>query len=304
MEEYLANLKNKKNYSDEFIEMLDKIIKGFIAVLGDEYTNLVLNTFSRIDFFQYENIADARNKLDQAINDGQHHTVNSICSAFMDDYYVLNGDQATQRIFVGVPKNFKLQTLIHELAHALSVFDKFKVEGNAIRVNIGFGNDLFYDGQHHYDDDLFSELVTENIAMQVMDYIEPTIEHSPASYQRIVNDFKGVFRNETLNKVIINDYLKSTWSFFHQLEGVISKDQINEGIDSMLKYLNLNDPETNQYLEYIRSLSVEDFFRLYVDSTNKYFKLYKDDTAKLKADIIMEVVSNISQKLMEVDYSK
>ena len=50
-------------------------------------------------------------------------------------------------------------------------------------------------------------MVTENLAMQIMDYLEPNISHEPTAYNGYVNDFKGIFRSTAFNKVLI-DFVK------------------------------------------------------------------------------------------------
>ncbi len=210
MEEYLNNLKVKYSYNDQMIELLSKVIDAFINVLGEEYTNIILNTIANTIVFQYDNTANATNTLNEIINDGNNHQVGPMATGtgFMEDYYTYNNGEINQNFAIGIDISCQrgLFTMVHELCHAISTYNKITIEDNIITIKSGlnFSSHELVNGKVSRrisnEGVIFNEMLTENLAMQIMDYLEPEIVHEPTSYQGYVNDFNCIFIKDVHNK--------------------------------------------------------------------------------------------------------
>ncbi len=317
MQDYLISLKNKYGYSDEMLQILGNVINAFINVLGDKHIQLVLDAVDNTFVFKYNDALSATDTLNQIINDGTNHNISAIAEGggFMEDYYTYSNNQIHQNFAVGISINSQnaLSTLVHELCHVISTYGKLKIEDNKAIVGSGFNITSYQlvDGKLSDEiannGEIFNEMVTENLAMQIMDYLEPNISHEPTAYNGYVNDFKGIFRSAAFNKVLIDDYVNSSSNFLLSLESVILKEQIVDEIDSLYSYVDLNDIKIKEYLDYLKSLSVKDFFSLYIEYCNFFTKgpdgIDKSTFRQMKR-INSAIVRNMSQKIMENNYSK
>ena len=286
MTEYLISLKNKYGYDDQMINMINGIINAFIQVLGEDKRDIILNTFNKVRLIQYDDSKNATEILNQIINDGNDHVIKSIANTtgFTEDYYTYSGGQLEQNYIIGISKvnPLWLQTLIHEFCHAISTLGKMEIKENEVIIKSGLSASKreLVDGKVGEEmlsvGNIFNEIVTENLAMQIMDVLEPNIEHEPCSYNGAVQNFKSIFRSDALNGVIIQDYLQSTNEFLLTLKEVISKEELNSMIDTVYGIADstgdLNNEQIKNYIEYIRTLSVKDFFKLYIKYCDYMYK--------------------------------
>lgn len=309
MDYYLENLKNKFNYSEEIINFIDSLIPSFLSVLGEENKDIILDTLNNTYIFEFETIEEANKVVESINNDGNKHRVGpqATGSAFIEDCYINKENFVKQRLVIGVSKSNKnkVQSIIHELCHAMSSIGKYQVKNGVLHTSSGFnmtsysfdtgvkGNQLSDLGM------IFNEIITENIAMQVMDDYEKDVEHEPSAYNGLTRDFKGIFRNEKINKVFIDDYLKSTYNFNAKLSEIISQEHYIEKVDSIYQYVTGN---TNliEYLDYLKTLSVSNFFNLFIEHINYFTKVPEGldrTTFKLMKQINSQILYDLSQAL-------
>lgn len=317
MHECLLNLKNKYNYDDQMLQTISKVIEAFINVLGEEYTDIILGAVNNTFIFQFDNSMNATNRLNEIINDGTNYYVSNKAEGggVMEDYYTYNNGKIYQNFAIGISiiGQKKLQTLVHELCHVISTYGKLKIEDNKviIRKGLNFASYQLIDGKIgdrvSNEGEIFNEMLTENLSMQIMDYLEPEVIHEPAAYNGYVNDFKGIFRNNELNKVLINDYINSSSNFLFALENIISKEQILNEIDNLYHYFDDSNERIITYLDYLKTLSVRDFFSVYIEYCNRFTKtpegVDKETFKQMKA-INSEIIYNVSQKLVKNNYSR
>ena len=315
MEELIIKLKND-NYDNETIKTIITIANGFINVLGEEHKELILNAISKIHYFRYDTIEEASSTVTRTFNDGKKHTVGTLADGggFMEPYYRYNDDRIDEYYLVGVSTkdpNY-LPKLVHDIAHVISTNNKTKVEDNKLITHCGL-NTITREIENGKVGDIienkgvmFNEILTESLAVQVMDYLEPEIVHEPNSYNGYVISFKGIFRNEKLNALIINNYLNSSLDFLDHIEEVISKEQLDSSIQAIINSPGLDNEEIQKYFEYLKSLSVKDFFILFINGCNSITKRPEGmsrETSRLIKKINVSIVNNISTKLMEETYS-
>lgn len=315
MEELIIKLKND-NYDNETIKTIVTVVNGFINVLGEEYKDLVLNAVSKVHFFKYDSVDEASATMTNVINDGNNHNAGALADGggFMEPYYRYSDDRIDEYYLVGVAsKNLNFyHTLVHEIAHVISTNNKNKIEDDKYITHCGLntitrkiengkvGNVIQNDGV------MFNEILTESLAVQVMDFLEPGIVHEPVSYNGYVMFFKGIFRNKQLNPLFINNYLNSSLEFLDYIEEVVSKETLDSSIQDIIDSLGLDNEEIAKYFEYLKSLSVKDFFILFINGCNSITKRQEGisrETSRLMKKINVNIINNISTRLMEDEYS-
>lgn len=314
MKEYLEKIKNKYNYSNQNMEMISKVIMAFINVLGEENINIILTAFENTTIFYYDDTLDAANKLNKIANDGNEYKVGlqATGTGFMQDYYTYENNQINQKFAVGIAKsNQNLQTFIHEMCHVLSTIGKIKVDNNQAYVFSGLSIDVRKIENGKIGEvlsckaNMFNEMVTENLAMQIMDFLEPGIEHVPTAYKGYVGDLQVLFRDERFNKVIINDYLKSSSNFALVFENAVSKEQFDDEVNAIASSVDTSD-SLKQYCDYLKTLSVKEFLEIFISNLDRITAPAGMDRQTFKdvKRINRSIFYDLSQKIVESEYAK
>lgn len=282
MDEYLTNLKNKYNYSDEIIKDISELIPVFIEVLGPMYQDRILNTFNNVHIFSYDSVDEAEIKLKEIYNTGKKYRVGRLGTGtgFIENEVVLNENGIPeQKLVIGYSNN--IPHLVHELCHAIS-YD-YSIDGNVLKTVTGLdytdyeivdghkGTIISSSGQ------MFNEILTENLAIQLLDVYDKTVVHEPTAYNDATKEFKNIFRNETVNKAIIDSYMSHNYLFLNQLSELITQENYQNIVSGLYQYfLNEEDKQYIDYLNHLQQITVKEFFeKYYIDYisqpfTNKY----------------------------------
>ena len=309
MKEFLKKLKSNNNYSDELINMLGSIIPSFINVLGEQYRSRIYELIERIHFFEYDDLNVGGEHLTNYFDNGKEYRINSIAigGGFVEDgYYVDENKNVSQKLVVGVSKtnsNNKIQTLIHEICHALS-FSNGILDGDYIITTTGFNKTKYkYNGKYideKVSDEylIFNEIITENLAMQIMDDYDNNVIHEPSSYNGYVNYFKELFRNPKLNYIIINDYFNHTFNFLNEINNLFTNEDLRECISGFFTDENMNNPMIKEHLIRISNMSPSEFFLEYMKSLEFSYGENKDRKSnKSIRNINLDIVYMLGERL-------
>ena len=316
MEEFIKNLKATKGYDDQMLTIISNIIMAFDEVIGDENMPNVLQAINNVQIFLYDDVQQASSILSHYFNNGKEYRVGSQATGtgFTEDEYTLdeNGN-LRQQLVIGLDKNnINIQTLVHELCHAISSINGYFVKDNTLYTNSGF-NSTSYDFSNGTKGSIlsnqgmiFNEIVTENLAMQVMDAYDKTISHEAIAYNGYVSNFKNLFRNASLNKIIIESYINHDDKFIKILDEIVDHQVYLNCIYSMYDVIDSNNFAIKEYLDKLSKLSFSEFFSLYFTYINKMFGtldgINKNDF-KIMKQINQQVVATIGNELKSKEFN-
>ena len=316
MEEFIKNLKATKGYDDQMLTIISNIIMAFDEVLGDENMPNVLQAINNVQIFLYDDIQQASSILSHYFNNGKEYRVGSQATGtgFTEDEYIFdeNGD-LIQQLVIGLDKNnINIQTLVHELCHAISSINGYFVRNNTLYTNSGFDS-TSYDFSNgtkgrtiSNQGMVFNEIVTENLAMQVMDAYDKTIIHEATAYNGYVSNFKNLFRNASLNKMIIESYINHDDKFVKMLDEIVDQQVYLNCIYRMYNAIDSNNFAVREYLEKLSKLSFSEFFVFYSTYINKMFGtidgINKNDF-KIMKQINQEIIVTIGNELKSNEYN-
>lgn len=279
MEEYMEQLKQKKGYDDQMLSIIYNIIMAFNEVLGDENLPKVLQAINNVYIFFYNDISQASTILSQYFNTGKEYRVGVQANGtgFMEDEYALTETgELNQQLVIGLGKNnINIQIFVHELCHAISSIDGYLVKDNILYTNSGFEFTAydFSNGMKgakiNSQGMVFNEIVTENLAMQVMDVYDKTISHEAGGYNGYASNFKNLFRSESLNKIFIESYINHDNNFVKMLDEIVDQQIYLNSVYSMYNVIDNNNFTVREYLDQLSKLTFSEFFNLYFTYSNK-----------------------------------
>ena len=317
MEEYIKHLKESKGYDDQMLSIIFNIIMAFNEVLGDENMPNVLQAINNVYIFLYDDISQASTVLSHYFNNGKEYRVGSQATGtgFTEDEYTLNeNSELKQYLVIGLDKNnINIQTLVHELCHAISSINGYFVKDNVLYTNSGF-NAITYDFSSGMKGSIinnqgmiFNEVVTENLAMQVMDAYDKTISHEASAYNGYVSNFKNLFRNVNLNKIIIESYINHDNNFVKVLDEIVDQQTYLSCVRSMYDVIDSNKFTIREYLDKLSNLTFSGFFNLYYTYINKMFGtldgINKNDFKIIK-QINQEIIFAIGNELKSKEFNE
>ena len=306
MNEYFLNLKNKYNYDDQLINIISGVISAFVEVLGEQYKDRLLDAFNNIPIFTYKEPREAGEMLTRYFNNGKKYRISSMAKggAFVEDEYSIDQNgELVQHFIIGLGSydDKAIQSLIHEMLHALS-YHKPILEDGIIKTGTGFNTFSYnFDGNSKgtvMDEKnlVFNELITENIAMQVMDAYDKNKVHEPAAYNAVVEEFNGIFRCDAVNPIIIDDYFNNTYNFLEVVPTILAQEKYQDIISGLYQYCD-NNPVYINHLDYLRGLSVRDFVAYYIERTNQIFSTDRNSDEYFKIRLDRELALEISSEL-------
>lgn len=294
MDEYLSNLKNKYNYSDEMINLISELMISFVKVLGSEYQDKILETFNNVQIFTYDNIDEASTKLTEIFNTGKKYRVGrpATGTGFIENEVVINENGIQeQKLVIGYSNN-NVHALVHELCHAIA-YD-YAIEDNVLKTITGVDrtdyniSDNIKGSIISEEGTMFNELLTENLAIQVLDVYDKSVVHEPENYAAAANDLKNIFRNDFVNKAIIDSYMKHNFEFLDLIPELISEEEYKNTIAGLYQYFpNEEDKPYIEYLNQLQELSVKEFFERYIE--------YISQIIRNKYGIDQEIFSTFNQ---------
>jgi len=313
MNEFFNNIKVKYNYSDEFIKILSDIMYSFIVVLGESNLDKIIYVFENVFIYEYENVKEAGEFATTYFNNGKTYSFSSVATGggvIENDYYLDKNGNLDEKVLILLQKgNYSeknIQTLIHELCHAISSINGFLLKDNIIYTVSGVSSASYeFDGKYkgkivESSNNIFNEIITENLAVQVMDVYDNKTSHNAINYSGITEKFRKIFRNESINSVIIYDYLNHSSNFMDVLNILYNEEDLKNIVEYLYTVIDINNLELKNYLDTIYNMSVEDFFNIYIEYSNYLFGNpfgIDKETFKIMKQINNEIVLELSNKL-------
>ena len=156
MEEYLNNLKNKFNYSEELITFLSNLIPSMIIYYGKEHEETILSALSNCEIhFQTEN-EDPEEYLNNYFGINKKWDIPSLGSALYQNEISVKDNHVTARPIIYIKRVFmhhytpfdfqnakNANMLIHEICHLIKGYGRLKVENGKIIDPTGLMKDTY-----------------------------------------------------------------------------------------------------------------------------------------------------------------
>ncbi len=312
MEKNFNKVKLKYKYSDQMIQVLSNIYFSFVEVLSVENINKIKFVIENAYILEYESLIEAEEKLNLYFDNGKKYHVGSLATGTgfqEEDYCIDDNGQIYQKLAIGVAKGElneeKIQTIVHELCHAISAINGFKLDGNILQVKSGFNTTSYeFNGSSKglIKSDkgrIFNEIVTENLAMQVMDSYNNTISHNATGYGFSAEALKHIFRNQNINSIIIDDYLNNNSNFLLKINDLINQKDLQNIVMSFYNIIDQSNIIIKEYLDKLCSLTPEEFFKVYITNVNSINKPEGVDkeTFKLMKKIDKQIIYELGMRL-------
>lgn len=160
MKEYLENLKNKFNYSDDLINFLEKAIPAIITYYGEDSTKLVLEALSNCEIHIQDKNEDTKQYLYTYWGKMEEFNFPFLACSFYDDGISIKGDTICAKPIVYIktmysgeykPIDFNnddnLDIILHEILHAIKAYGKIKLKDGKIVTSTGLIQTIY-----SYDD--------------------------------------------------------------------------------------------------------------------------------------------------------
>lgn len=306
---------------EDFNQMLLNIKCAFITLLGEKYQDRIIQAFQNIGIYEYETTEEAESLSDRYFNNGKNYKYSALAMGggiTEDDYYTDELGNVNQKIIVLISKGEyneqKIQILVHEICHALSLYGSFRVEENQLYVKNGvvetrYEFDGNFKGKIISDKNvLYNEIITENLAAQVMDVYNDMVKHHAVSYQGAAEDFRSLFRNENLNPVIIEDYMSHNPSnnFINALVSQISQEEYQNVVQKVSTNYDLNNESIRNYFANLYDMPVNAFFNHFVEYFNRLSRPQNMDRSifKIVKSINRSIIRELGNELeIEKSYS-
>lgn len=284
MDEILNRFRNENNCSEEMIQILSNIMIACVNVLGEQYIDRILETFKSFNIYEYENVEEAGKISTQFFNNGKEYRYKTIATGggiTEDEYYLDNNGELKQKYIILISKGeyteSKIQIIIHEICHILSSINAYKLDGNVITAKSGvsscsfeFNNQMKSPNLLTNENELYNEIITENLAAQIMDAYNPEIAHTPIAYAGYANSILRLFRSNEMNHIFIDDYLNNTTYHYEVFNNIFTNEDIQISLNSFITEEDLKHPLIKDYIEKVRQMSPNEFFNSYRFYLNKF----------------------------------
>ena len=224
MDNYLRQLQQKYNYSDDLIMVLSKIIPGFINYFGLENQETILSALANCEIHIQKHGENHNEYLNDyfGINETLTHPIGGV--AFNRAHLkVDNGKVNIQNliyVFQPLLGDFDLSNsdnigiLIHEICHLIKSYGRLKIQDNKIIVPTGL---------------MYSEYDLNGNNLNDGDYcINVGIEEAFNCYDE-----------EEIGKLVLGSEYKS--SGYHHISSLIAKLMVNEEIREAIRKAQFSD---------------------------------------------------------------
>lgn len=313
MDNIIEKYRTKNKCSQELLNIIEKIIYAFTTVLGEKYIDKILEAFNKLAIYEFGTIEEAGEISNNYFNNGKKYRYSIIAQGggiAEDDYYIDNDGKLQQKFIVLISKGeyteSKIQLIVHGICHVLSSLNLPELDGNILHTKSGVSETSYeFDGKYKgkilkNTNTLFNEIITENLAMQVMDTYNQTVKHPPESYNGVVASFRAIFRSEALNRIIIDDYMDNTEHYLDAINNLFQPENIQQAVREISDRLNTENTNIKNFLESLYKMSVQEFFSYYFEILKNFMIRPKDidrETYKVMKQITIEVVRILGRNL-------
>ena len=141
----------------------------------------------------------------------------------------------------------------------------------------------------------------DNMKKAIMDDFDKTHTHEPDAYNSITNGFKGIFRSNDINSVILEDYMNCQYNFADILDSKLPTEEFQKIIGGYYEFCQDNYLYT-QFLDNLSKMSVRDFILLYVNNVDNMIKYFPPEQAaleKFKCKVNNSIMYDISDIMIK-----
>lgn len=174
--EFTNHLKNKYNYSDEMIILLQKAIPALITYYGEDKKNIIYNVLNDCEIHVQKEKENAEEYLNKYFETNKKWDIPFLAGAFQDSELCVKDNQVHSKSIIFIRTEFlrkykpfdfnndeKVSSIIHELCHAIKGYGRIKVENGQVVTQTGLISDT-----HRYNQETnsFEEIESLNTGLE------------------------------------------------------------------------------------------------------------------------------------------
>jgi len=148
--EFITSLKNKYNYSDEMVSLLQKAIPALITYYGEDKRNIIYGALNDCEIHIQKENENAEEYLNQYFGIDKKWDIPFLGGAFQDTELFVKDNRVHLKSIIFIKTEFlrrynpfdfeddeKVAIIIHELCHAVKGYGRIKVENGQVITQTG-----------------------------------------------------------------------------------------------------------------------------------------------------------------------
>ena len=276
MENYLENLKIKFNYSDDMIRLLNSVIPAIIRVFGEEHTEMILSAINECEIHIQGPTENMQDYLNTYFNTQEKWQIPTTGGAFYHKNIKITetGLESKSIVYIRtqykkefVLDNNKLDTIVHELCHAIKGYKKEKLINGKVYDSTGLNKEIcdIESGKIEVKETSMlgiEEALNSVTTAKICELI--TGEYQIKSYGRASSIAELLLQNDELKKLLFRAQFKEDYDWIEYL-GEENAKIICENLDTLVNAMyapwsEVNKPEKRKaYNERLNKLCEETY---------------------------------------------
>lgn len=276
MENYLENLKIKFNYSDDMIRLLNSVIPAIIRVFGEEHTEMILSAINECEIHIQGPTENMQDYLNTYFNTQEKWQIPTTGGAFYHKNIKITetGLESKSIVYIRtqykkefVLDNNKLDTIVHELCHAIKGYKKEKLINGKVYDSTGLNKEIcdIESGKIEVKETSMlgiEEALNSVTTAKICELI--TGEYQIKSYGRASSIAELLLQNDELKKLLFRAQFKEDNEWIEYL-GEENAKIICENLDTLVNAMyapwsEVNTPEKRKaYNERLNKLCEETY---------------------------------------------
>lgn len=276
MENYLENLKIKFNYSDDMIRLLNSVIPAIIRVFGEEHTEMILSAINECEIHIQGPTENMQDYLNTYFNTQEKWQIPTTGGAFYHKNIKITetGLESKSIVYIRtqykkefVLDNNKLDTIVHELCHAIKGYKKEKLINGKVYDSTGLNKEIcdIESGKIEVKETSMlgiEEALNSVTTAKICELI--TGEYQIKSYGRASRIAELLLQNDELKKLLFRAQFKEDNEWIEYL-GEENAKIICENLDTLVNAMyapwsEVNTPEKRKaYNERLNKLCEETY---------------------------------------------
>lgn len=221
IKEFTEYLKNKYNYPDELISLLQKAIPALITYYGEDKKNIIYNVLNDCEIHIQKDKENAEEYLNNYFQTNKKWDMPLLAGAFQHNELYLKDNQVQSKSIIFVkteylhkhkPFNYnddkRVSNIIHELCHAIKGYGRTKVENGKVIKQTGLIVDTY---NYNAENNSFEEIESLNTGLEeaLNSYDESEVmtimtgvPHELGSYEGMTPIARELMKHKNLAEVI------------------------------------------------------------------------------------------------------
>ena len=172
---FITFLKNKYNYSDEMVSLLQKAIPALIIYYGEDKKNIIYGALNDCEIHIQKENENAKEYLNQYFGTDKKWDIPFLAGAFQATDLFIKDNRVHSKSIIFIKTEFlrskpfdfgddeKVASIIHELCHAIKGYGRIKVENGQVITQTGLKSDV-----HTYNQSTnsFEESISTNTGLE------------------------------------------------------------------------------------------------------------------------------------------